>query len=68
MQDMKKDQGENDTKLNPLEIEIRAESEKYAPIFKSKLKVRILMLLLIYPELSLSQISQKLGKAKSTIN
>ncbi|MBN2156696.1 MAG: winged helix-turn-helix transcriptional regulator [Candidatus Lokiarchaeota archaeon] len=61
------DIGSNNSK-NSLENQIRLDSEKHAKILDSGLKVRILMMLLIFPELTLTELSAKMGKAKSTIS
>jgi predicted transcriptional regulator len=68
MQDIEHEQKENSNPSECLESQICSDSQKYAEIINSKLKVRILMTLLIYSELTLSQLSQKMGKVKSTIS
>ncbi|MHA1453269.1 MAG: hypothetical protein ACTSRD_10435 [Promethearchaeota archaeon] len=68
MQDINNDQGENERDSKSLEIQIQSDSEEFMAVFESKLKIRILMTLLIYPELTLSQLRDKIGKVKSTIS
>lgn len=51
-----------------LEYRIQAESEAFSKILGSRLKTRIMMMLRIYSELSLTQLSKKMGKVKSTIS
>ena len=68
MQDINNDQGENESNSKSLEIQIQSDSEEFITVIESKLKMRILMTLLIYPELTLSQLSEKMGKVKSTIS
>ncbi len=47
---------------------IEIDSQEYAKILDSGLKVRIMMMLQIFPEMSLTKLSKKLKKAKSTIS
>ncbi len=68
MQEIKEDQAEDQIDSQSLEIQIQRDSEEFLAILDSKLKIRILMTLLIYPELTLSQLSEKMGKVKSTIS
>ena len=42
--------------------------QKYIEIYESKIKIRILNLLQVYQELSLTDLSAKMGKSKSTIS
>ncbi|MBN2156785.1 MAG: ArsR family transcriptional regulator [Candidatus Lokiarchaeota archaeon] len=51
-----------------LDNAFQEDTERFAKILDSSLKVRIMILLIIYPELSLTQLSKKLKKVKSTIS
>jgi len=51
-----------------MENPVQTTSDNYSKILDSELKVRILMMLLIYPELTLTQLSRKMGRVKSTIS
>jgi predicted transcriptional regulator len=61
-------QSNEDHLSKSLDTQIQSDSDEYAKILDSSLKVRALMMLLIYPELTLTQLSEKLGKVKSTIS